>query len=149
MERNFNDISRIGEFLRDLYRRQDDLEKKYKALEREKNQQIYNLERQINSNEVLAKCRRNNEIIERLSPKLNEAEKIVKTIQSKAIITNKTLDELNKQIQEMQEILKSKESIKESIEDTIMLYSTNIYNKKKIIILSVQFVNVETLILKM
>lgn len=131
MERNFNDISRIGEFLRDLYRRQDDLEKKYKALEREKNQQIYNLERQINSNEVLAKCRKNNEIIERLSPKLNEAEKIVKTIQSKAIITNKTLDELNKQIQEMQEILKSKESIKESIEDTIMLYSTNIYNKKK------------------
>ena len=123
MERNFNDISRIGEFLRELYRRQDDLERKYKSLEREKNQQIYNLESKINSNEVLAKCRRNNELIDRLSPKLNEIEKIVKSMESKVRNTNNTLDELDKKIQEMQQKLKSKESIIENI-DTIKIDST-------------------------
>ena len=122
MNINFSDISKIPEYLRELYERQNELDKKIKTVEREKNQQISELKKQISSNEILANCRRNNEIFDNLSTKLNDAERTIKQAISKAAKierlannTDRTLDDLKTKIEEMQKILELKDSIKETI----------------------------------
>jgi hypothetical protein len=129
MNYNFSDISKIPEYLSEMQKRQNDFDKKLKTIEkefdrklREKNQEISELKRQINSNEILANCRRNNEIFDNLSTKLNDAERTIKQAISKAAKierlannTDKTLDYLKTKIEEMQKILELKDSIKETI----------------------------------
>jgi WD40 repeat protein len=118
MKGNFSDINKIPEFLKELYERQNELDKKIKTIEKEKNQPISELKRQIK-----------NEIYDNLSTKLNDAEKTIKKAISKASKieklannTDKTLDYLKKTIEEMQQILELKDSIKkDSIKETIKI----------------------------
>ena len=110
MEINFSNQERFPEYFNDMNKRLDEFERKIMSLERERN---------INSNEILAKCKKNNEILDRLSTKLNEVDKTIKSkipkIERIANSTEQTLVELIKKIEEMQQILKPKESIKETI----------------------------------
>ena len=129
MNYNFSDISKIPEYLSEMQKRQNDFDKKLKTIEkefdrklREKNQEISELKRQINSNEILANCRRNNEIFDNLSTRLNDAERAIKQAISKAAKIEKLADDadetlgcLKKKIEEMQKILELKDSIKETI----------------------------------
>jgi sugar-specific transcriptional regulator TrmB len=100
MNYNFSDISKIPEYLSEMQKRQNDFDKKLKTIEkefdrklREKNQEISELKRQINSNEILANCRRNNEIFDNLSTRLNDAERAIKQAISKAAKIEKLADD--------------------------------------------------------
>ena len=118
MNGNFSDINKIPECLKELYERQNELDKKIKTIERDKNQPISELKRQIK-----------NEIYDNLSTKISDAEKTIKKAISKASkieklanSTDKTLDYLKKTIEEMQQqILELKDSLIDTkkIDDSI------------------------------